>query len=321
MGIYCQGCLIANVSRHPTRFLTRRETRRDDAECTCHAPGCTGRRVRDRIVMGSAARSRRCCASLSLMCVTDTSSAQRRSPSAPMISFLQIALIAFLLFTSSLPIWSAAPTDHPLQNTAKAVETRDASPNKPLAVTRKSPVATKSKPAPAPRSAGAQAPRALTSQERFTAQRKLEAKRHLHAPDAVPSSTQPSGSPSAANGNASISLKPPIARATEPFGRTTSFGSPYSAYASAPATNSVVIAPTSIDAQVLSNLRAPLTVNPLEMGDLPARSTSLCGDGKIRRLGDLDARALAQSLPDFNVVRPRSVCLRRKSLIADYAFR
>jgi hypothetical protein len=47
----------------------------------------------------------------------------------------------------------------------------------------------------------------------------------------------------------------------------------------------------------------------------------LCGDGKLRRFGEIDSKALAGLLPDFNVVRPRTVCARRGTVIADYMFK
>ncbi|MGL5001902.1 MAG: hypothetical protein ACRDAM_03075 [Casimicrobium sp.] len=93
------------------------------------------------------------------------------------------------------------------------------------------------------------------------------------------------------------------------------------AYASSPRTSVVLLAPTSIDANVLANLHEPLVATPIEMGDRPARGTSQCSDGRTRRLGDFDVKALAQNLPDFNVVRPRTVCVRRGVLMADYGFK
>ncbi len=72
---------------------------------------------------------------------------------------------------------------------------------------------------------------------------------------------------------------------------------------------------------VMTNLREPVTPPRIEMGDRPARSLSLCGDGKTRRFAELDSKTVAALLPEFNALRPRTVCARRGVLIADYAFK
>ncbi len=92
-------------------------------------------------------------------------------------------------------------------------------------------------------------------------------------------------------------------------------------YATAPRASVVLLAPTSIDANVLTNLHEPLIAPAIEMGDRPARGTSLCSDGRLRRFGEIDMKAFAQTLPDFNVARPRTVCVRRGVLMADYGFK
>jgi hypothetical protein len=94
----------------------------------------------------------------------------------------------------------------------------------------------------------------------------------------------------------------------------TSFAQPAASY-------SVILTPTSIDAHVLRNIYEPIAAPRIEMGDRPPRGTSLCGDGRLRRFGDLDMKAFAQTLPDFNVARPRTVCVRRGVLMADYFFK
>lgn len=69
------------------------------------------------------------------------------------------------------------------------------------------------------------------------------------------------------------------------------------------------------------NLYGPATPPGLEMGDRPAASAGLCGSGKARGLPELDLPTAANLLPDFNVLRPRTICARRGALIADYMFR
>jgi hypothetical protein len=91
--------------------------------------------------------------------------------------------------------------------------------------------------------------------------------------------------------------------------------------ASPRASTSVVVAPPQLQAHVWRNLSESYAPPPIEMGDRPARGTSLCGDGKLRRFGEIDSKALAGLLPDFNVVRPRTVCARRGAVIADYMFK
>jgi hypothetical protein len=94
-----------------------------------------------------------------------------------------------------------------------------------------------------------------------------------------------------------------------------------SSFTQTQSTYSVIVTPTSIDAHVLRNIYEPIAAPNIEMGDRPARGTSLCGDGRLRRFGDIDMKAFAQTLPDFNVARPRTVCVRRGVLMADYFFK
>jgi len=72
---------------------------------------------------------------------------------------------------------------------------------------------------------------------------------------------------------------------------------------------------------VMKNLYEPLVPPPIEMGDRPARSQGLCGDGKNRRFAELDSKTVTGMLPEFPALRPRTVCARRGVLIADYAFK
>lgn len=72
---------------------------------------------------------------------------------------------------------------------------------------------------------------------------------------------------------------------------------------------------------VMKNLYEPLVPPPVAMGDRPARSLGLCGDGKNRRFAELDSKTVAALLPEFNALRPRTVCARRGVVIADYAFK
>lgn len=72
---------------------------------------------------------------------------------------------------------------------------------------------------------------------------------------------------------------------------------------------------------VMQNLRETAAPPMIEMGDHPARSQSLCGDGKYRKFAELDSKTVAALLPEFNALRPRTVCARRGVLIADYAFK
>jgi hypothetical protein len=76
-----------------------------------------------------------------------------------------------------------------------------------------------------------------------------------------------------------------------------------------------------ITPNVLQNLHENATPPQIEMGDRPARSTSLCGDGKNRRFAELDIKTAAALLPEFNALRLRTVCARRGVVIADYAFK
>lgn len=76
-----------------------------------------------------------------------------------------------------------------------------------------------------------------------------------------------------------------------------------------------------LTANMRQNIYGPASPTAVEMGDRPARSLGLCGDGKYRRFAELDARTVAALLPEFNTVRPRTICARRGVLIADYAFK
>ncbi len=77
----------------------------------------------------------------------------------------------------------------------------------------------------------------------------------------------------------------------------------------------------NIAPHVMLNLREAAPPPVIEMGDRPARSQSLCGDGKNRRFAELDSKTVAALLPEFGALRPRTVCARRGVLIADYAFK
>jgi hypothetical protein len=85
--------------------------------------------------------------------------------------------------------------------------------------------------------------------------------------------------------------------------------------------SSAVLAAPKLQPHVWQNLSEPSAPPSIEMGDRPARGSSLCGDGKLRRFGEIDSKALAGLLPDFNLVRPRTVCARRGAVIADYMFK
>jgi hypothetical protein len=85
--------------------------------------------------------------------------------------------------------------------------------------------------------------------------------------------------------------------------------------------SSVVVMPPQLQAHVWRNLSEPYAPPLIAVGDRAPRGTSLCGDGKLRRFGEIDSKALAGLLPDFNVVRPRNVCARRSAVIADYMFK
>jgi hypothetical protein len=78
---------------------------------------------------------------------------------------------------------------------------------------------------------------------------------------------------------------------------------------------------TDITPNVRQNLYGPPSAPIVEMGDRPARSAGLCGDGKYRRFAELDSRTVAALLPEFNGVRPRTICARRGVVIADYSFK
>jgi hypothetical protein len=69
------------------------------------------------------------------------------------------------------------------------------------------------------------------------------------------------------------------------------------------------------------NLREPASALDVEMGDRPGRGSSMCGEGKYRKFGEVDSKKLAGLLPEFNSIRPRTVCARRGRIIADYAFK
>lgn len=72
---------------------------------------------------------------------------------------------------------------------------------------------------------------------------------------------------------------------------------------------------------VLQNLRENAAPPPVTVGDRPARSMGLCGDGKVWRFAELDGKTVAGLLPEFNALRPRTVCAKRGLVIADYAFK
>jgi hypothetical protein len=72
---------------------------------------------------------------------------------------------------------------------------------------------------------------------------------------------------------------------------------------------------------VLQNLRESATPPVVTVGDRPARSMGLCGDGKVWRFAELDGKTVAGLLPEFNALRPRTVCAKRGVVIADYAFK
>jgi hypothetical protein len=77
----------------------------------------------------------------------------------------------------------------------------------------------------------------------------------------------------------------------------------------------------NISPNIMRNLHETATKPMIEMGDRPARSLSLCGDGKNRKFAELDSKTVAALLPEFTALRPRTVCARRGVLIADYAFK
>ena len=72
---------------------------------------------------------------------------------------------------------------------------------------------------------------------------------------------------------------------------------------------------------VQQNLHENAAPPQIQMGDRPARSTSLCGDGKNRWFTELDIKTAAALLPEFNALRLRTVCARHGVVIADYAFK
>jgi hypothetical protein len=76
-----------------------------------------------------------------------------------------------------------------------------------------------------------------------------------------------------------------------------------------------------LTANMRQNMSGPVSPPIVEMGDRPARSLGLCGDGKYRRFAELDTRTVTALLPEFNSVRPRTICARRGVLIADYSFK
>jgi len=80
-------------------------------------------------------------------------------------------------------------------------------------------------------------------------------------------------------------------------------------------------AATELTPQIKRNLYGPATVPGIEMGDRPAGSLGLCGDGSKRRFGEIDAKTAAAMLPELPAMRPRTICARRGTVIADYMFR
>lgn len=85
--------------------------------------------------------------------------------------------------------------------------------------------------------------------------------------------------------------------------------------------NTATSATAAITPNMRQNLFGPASPTSIEMGDRPARSTSLCGSGRGRGLAELDIRTTAVLLPEINGLQPRTICARRGVLIADYAFR
>lgn len=85
--------------------------------------------------------------------------------------------------------------------------------------------------------------------------------------------------------------------------------------------NATSSATAAITPNLRQNLFGPASPTGIEMGDRPARSTSLCGSGRARGLAELDVRTTAALLPEINGLQPRTICARRGVLIADYAFR
>lgn len=81
------------------------------------------------------------------------------------------------------------------------------------------------------------------------------------------------------------------------------------------------IATATITPNMRQNIFGPASPPGIEMGDRPARSTSLCGSGRARGFTELDLRTTAALLPEINGLQPRTICARRGVLIADYAFR
>lgn len=77
----------------------------------------------------------------------------------------------------------------------------------------------------------------------------------------------------------------------------------------------------AITPNMRQNIFGPASLPGIEMGDRPARSTSLCGSSRARGFAELDVRTTAALLPEINGLQPRTICARRGVLIADYAFR
>ncbi len=70
------------------------------------------------------------------------------------------------------------------------------------------------------------------------------------------------------------------------------------------------------------NLYGPATGPSVEMGDRPVSvAGGPCGNGVARGMAELDLPSAATLLPDFNVLRPRTICARRRALVADYMFK
>ncbi len=172
-------------------------------------------------------------------------------------------------------------------------------------------------------------PNSLAPRDRLIAQRKLEAARVASQQGARAAKTSPVFSSAAAATNAiSAPSRTPLPMSLSPAsaanGRTAGVASDtFPAHTSRRRTapSMVFSEPNRTHTSLLQNLSEPPAPFEIEMGDRPGRGTSACSEGKVRRFGDLDSRTLAQALPEFTSLRARNVCMRRRSLIADYAFR
>jgi hypothetical protein len=167
---------------------------------------------------------------------------------------------------------------------------------------------------PVPRVNAAQ----LIDSRRNAAKQAVRSSKPSNAPAPYADTYTPAYAPLSANANANLRARASSIQIANVPPRTASASD---AFAKNQSLYSVIVTPTSIDANVLRNIYEPLTAPAIEVGDRPTRGTSLCSDGRLRRFGDIDMRAFAQTLPDFNVARPRTVCVRRGVLMADYFFK